>query len=599
VNRTGSLPVSYFPDSSEVNQNLGRYEEGAYQYFSTLNDPNLVRVGQYTFLYQIFCTFNITAPANELNQIQEAKDVLMEPTIALFRKIIINRNEMTKVGLMPGPNALGGFELNTDLKTYYRNYGEAGLKEIANFANDRDALFKIDRKYFQIVKLFHEHERLTNQHNKYVDSCNVLVPRHNDLGQNLHRTSAQEMERQALDTRIRGYKMLAAPIKVELTRIKSEIDRLTIATDERLELRTKILQRISLAKELVYWDLELRDSIKEQYALAHGSVNNTTWIKTPSIVISQDTLNVSMVGGHNINAAVDHFVLDATVPRGSISDVTVNGKRVLKINPADAGRVNSSFLKDLRYTSNHVTTANATRNLQRNFANNPPPPTRTVNEVFDLAEPGGDYDPKHGIGWAYKEGTPASNTLMISKTEEGYFTINNKKTTTTYNLREAIEDHLKNQPDAMGMVEFANFTDVEVRYFTENIASRFNNGNKAQIRWNLFRGKKEAITARDYDFNNKSIQQLDNGNIRISIPKKETNTNIFINLVGVAENMFQTAKAKIEKVLNMGKAQPASDIVPNLMSEFKAAGIPLNKVIVSGDDWTISIIITCSEEDNS
>ena len=54
LNRTGALPVSYF-NSQERSVSIGyRYEQQAYHYFATLGNTDLVRVVQYTALYQLF-----------------------------------------------------------------------------------------------------------------------------------------------------------------------------------------------------------------------------------------------------------------------------------------------------------------------------------------------------------------------------------------------------------------------------------------------------------------------------------------------------------------------------------------------------------------
>lgn len=55
VNRTGSLPVSYIPGGMEgkVDESVNDAEELAYDFFSGLNNPELVRVVQYATLYQI------------------------------------------------------------------------------------------------------------------------------------------------------------------------------------------------------------------------------------------------------------------------------------------------------------------------------------------------------------------------------------------------------------------------------------------------------------------------------------------------------------------------------------------------------------------
>jgi hypothetical protein len=60
LNHTGSLPVSYIPGESATtkgHEETAEYEHTAYDYFSGLGDPNLVRVTQYAAAYQIFQKF--------------------------------------------------------------------------------------------------------------------------------------------------------------------------------------------------------------------------------------------------------------------------------------------------------------------------------------------------------------------------------------------------------------------------------------------------------------------------------------------------------------------------------------------------------------
>jgi hypothetical protein len=60
LNRTGSLPVSYF-NSQERSVSIGqKYENQAYHYFATIGNTDLARVVQYTALYQLFIDNEIT-----------------------------------------------------------------------------------------------------------------------------------------------------------------------------------------------------------------------------------------------------------------------------------------------------------------------------------------------------------------------------------------------------------------------------------------------------------------------------------------------------------------------------------------------------------
>ena len=64
LNRTGSLPVSYF-NSQERRVSIGyRYENQAYNYFATLGNTDLARVVQYTALYQLFMDNGISYSGN-------------------------------------------------------------------------------------------------------------------------------------------------------------------------------------------------------------------------------------------------------------------------------------------------------------------------------------------------------------------------------------------------------------------------------------------------------------------------------------------------------------------------------------------------------
>jgi len=81
LNRTGSLPVSYF-NSQERAQSIGKqYERQAYNYFANLGNTDLVRVVQYTALYQLFIDNEITYSGEIDNVFPKNKPyLLLTPT---------------------------------------------------------------------------------------------------------------------------------------------------------------------------------------------------------------------------------------------------------------------------------------------------------------------------------------------------------------------------------------------------------------------------------------------------------------------------------------------------------------------------------------
>jgi len=91
LNRTGSLPVSYF-NSQERAQSIGRqYERQAYNYFAKLGNTDLVRVVQYTALYQLFTDNEITYSGDLCNEFPKNKPyLLLTPTknlLNLFKNL--------------------------------------------------------------------------------------------------------------------------------------------------------------------------------------------------------------------------------------------------------------------------------------------------------------------------------------------------------------------------------------------------------------------------------------------------------------------------------------------------------------------------------
>ena len=85
LNRTGSLPVSYF-NSQERSESIGyRYESQAYHYFATLCNTDLARVVQYTALYQLFIDNNISYSGNTYPAFPKNKPFLLyKPTSDLL-----------------------------------------------------------------------------------------------------------------------------------------------------------------------------------------------------------------------------------------------------------------------------------------------------------------------------------------------------------------------------------------------------------------------------------------------------------------------------------------------------------------------------------
>jgi hypothetical protein len=593
VNRTGSLPVTYLPDSTQANSQIISCEDKGYNFFSGLNDPNLIKVGQYAFLYQLFTAHNIKASPSYLNKLEPVKDVLLVPSTRLLKQAIQVDNSTEVMDLFGYEYAFKYIGLQQNLKRFYRLYGEEGLSDIARAANDRNELYKIDKVYALINKLIYEENELVTIHDSYVPPHNELVKRHNYYAYRLL-TASEKSQAEDLKRQIDQYRAKMNPLLAEIKQIRVRIDALLADSDERLALKMKILNSLGYCREALNISSRQRDSLALAYSRAWASVNkNNTWIKTPSIVVSQNTRNYFMTGGHNIDPRIERFIVDNAVAPGKVKVLTQNGRRIIKINPNDVGRINSRFMGNMRYVEDDFSSSAAVRKIESGFAaTRNSSPVRDVDAVFaDSRQGSRGYTPKNSIGWNFDENASTAKVLTIRKDADNYYYINDKKTSICYNIRESVEEYMQKNPGADAVVEFKNFSEEEVRYFSENIASRFA-GKSNRLRWRTFRGERETITSAAYDFSKKQVALMEDGVIRISIPKRKMEGSAFIRIAGIAKNLFKTAQARIEKVFRTASLNPTHDVASKLLEEFKAAGISVERISVSLDDCGICINIT-------
>jgi len=139
LNRTGSLPVSYF-NSQDRAQSIGRqYERQAYNYFAKLGNTDLVRVVQYTALYQLFIDNEITYSGELYNAFPKNKPyLLLTPTknlLNVFKNL--NDEEITFVSDSSSKRMFNLFQkakvmeqIRSNEEKYNYKYGEQEIERI-------------------------------------------------------------------------------------------------------------------------------------------------------------------------------------------------------------------------------------------------------------------------------------------------------------------------------------------------------------------------------------------------------------------------------------------------------------------------------------
>jgi hypothetical protein len=102
------------------------------------------------------------------------------------------------------------------------------------------------------------------------------------------------------------------------------------------------------------------EEVKEGYVKALSKDPNT-WIKTPSIVLSQDVVSAYTVGGHNLDSTLTRLQSSPNVPIGTVRIVKDGTASVILYNPNDVGKVHSLS----RVLATEAENQNLVNNLER------------------------------------------------------------------------------------------------------------------------------------------------------------------------------------------------------------------------------------------
>ncbi|MCQ2280000.1 MAG: hypothetical protein MJZ49_04260 [Bacteroidales bacterium] len=262
LNRTGSLPVSYF-NSPERSVSVGyRYENQAYNYFATLGNTDLARVVQYTALYQLFMDNGITYSGYLGNAFPKNKPYLL-------------------------------YSPTKNLMDFFKKMTEA---QIDWMADTIAAKIYADYQKGQVTKQLSRYE---NQYNfKYTDEQRADIYK-----------KVSKDERNALRAEIAGvksllnglndadYKKLARYLSYPRGMQQAGLANYTLVMQARR--LTQLLRRIG-KNNLSIVGLDL-SSVKDFYvnSLAGSSAR---YLKTPSVIVTYNDMLTT--GGHNLSSGI-------------------------------------------------------------------------------------------------------------------------------------------------------------------------------------------------------------------------------------------------------------------------------------------------------
>lgn len=294
--RTGALSVIYGTDIS-----LEDYEEIAYDYFSSLNNPDLARVVQYTALYQIFKEFDISSSVKfETRSIESGNSLFIRESSKLIDEIIS----------LPLDKTIKQFE-KSHQNLINELYEAAQKGEISYLeANEESNYYKSN---FQLV----------------INNLYLLTDKLKEGSSKWPETALTEL----------SY-LLASPRDYD--------DYSRVEDPEFIEWLDSAYYLISSPEIQMYFrdfldtDLNL---IMRGYVEALAEDASKNWIRTPSIVLSKHSEISYATGGHNLDSTVTRLQQSLDVPPGRIS--YADDGSVL-YNPRDIDKIHS-ISRNLKY----------------------------------------------------------------------------------------------------------------------------------------------------------------------------------------------------------------------------------------------------------
>ncbi|MBO4655247.1 MAG: hypothetical protein J5644_06855 [Bacteroidales bacterium] len=262
LNRTGSLPVSYF-NSQERSESIGyRYESQAYHYFATLCNTDLARVVQYTALYQLFIDNNISYSGETYPAFPKNKPFLL-------------------------------YKPTTDLLTIFKNLSNEEISRLADSLSQRS--FKNYQKE-HVDKQLRENER---NYNMSYSEENIDF-----IYQNVHRNTKagisedlSELKNMLSSLNEEQFKRLAKFLSYP--RGISVRDRESYNTLLRARKVNKLMREIG-KNNLDLFGMDL-SNVKNYFA---GNLSKSAgrYLKTSSLIITFNDLLTT--GGHNLSSRI-------------------------------------------------------------------------------------------------------------------------------------------------------------------------------------------------------------------------------------------------------------------------------------------------------
>lgn len=331
INRTGALPVSYIPGETEgISDNDPVYlaEEKAYDFFSDLSSPELVKVVQYVSMYQVFMNFNVHCSGYVYDE-----DNVMNVPLELIGGAQKTLHAVTNFGLSEKEKIAqaNNLEIVTEEEFQSNDIYQYGFAiddnhRVTGKGTSGDLIWNIfDTKIF-MAKIDSVRDALS-----YIKADGVFM---NCLPNYLLDRNGTDLQYDGnadnKSSRLSNFKTLNESQSLSSSKhFDNYEDRIVLALNAfgkygfEMQRFNYIIGSISVEKSKeLYLDIN-RDKSK-------------TWMKCPTIVESWNAVDsVYSVGGHNLNSKISKFRIAKDLKPGETRETIINGRKVIEISKTD------------------------------------------------------------------------------------------------------------------------------------------------------------------------------------------------------------------------------------------------------------------------
>lgn len=357
VNRTGSLPVSYIPGSTKnVTETDSIYlaEELAYDFFSNLSSPELVKVVQYVSMYQIFSNFGIHIPKSTIiyDQVVTTETNGLRLYTILDSLTNFKLEDIDYETISERDSAVTQYE-----KIIYR-YGLS--KKLGHILSDTEEEKQIYTLYYDSKRdrIISEVDSLSQYLSKYKDAY-VFKGSKLEAALEVYEEGYRDIDSPEFLKRVnakgtpflkRVSHYMLNPRQMDLAYIINHPDSITDELYSQWIAYNLTDKKSTILEYANILDLARLEDCKDEYVEENAEKSNF-WIKCPTIVQSiNSTDSINSVGGHNLDSKITPVRIDETLKAGQCRVDVVEGEKIIFISSADRVRITPDFLRQVERT---------------------------------------------------------------------------------------------------------------------------------------------------------------------------------------------------------------------------------------------------------